>query len=76
MTALARMQQVFVEVFDDDDIEITDATTAKDVPDWDSLMHVSLIVALENEFGVRFDAAEITGLPDVGALRRVIESKL
>jgi acyl carrier protein len=76
MDVHTRLQQVFREVFDDDDIVIHDSTTAKDIPDWDSLMHVSLLVAIETEFSIRFASAEVSGLKDVGELRSVVEAKL
>lgn len=76
MDSHARLQQVFREVFDDEELEIDDSTTARDVPDWDSLAHVSLIVAVESEFKTRFTSAEVNGLKNVGELRRLIESKL
>lgn len=63
-----RLQQIFRNVFDNDDIVLADATTAKDIPEWDSLMHISLIVAVEKEFKVRLNAAEIGKLSDVGAM--------
>jgi acyl carrier protein len=71
-----KLQNVFRDVFDDDTIVIHDETTAKDIPDWDSLMHVTLMVAIERAFGIRFDAAEVTGLPNVGALAQVVERKV
>ncbi|MCB9673469.1 MAG: acyl carrier protein [Alphaproteobacteria bacterium] len=71
-----RLQQVFREVFDDDELEIHDHTTAKDIPEWDSLMHVSLLVAIEGEFGIRFASAEVSGLKNVGELRGVVETKM
>jgi acyl carrier protein len=71
-----RLQQVFREVFDDDDIVITDATTARDIPDWDSLAHVSLIVAVEQEFSVRFASSDVGGLKNVGELRQLIERNI
>lgn len=73
MEANARLQQVFREVFDDDDIVLTDATTARDIPDWDSLAHVSLIVAVEREFAIRFTSTEVNALKNVGELRLLIE---
>lgn len=76
MNANARLQQVFREVFDDDDIVVTDTTTAKDIPDWDSLAHISLIVAVESEFKVRFLGPEVAGLKNVGELRQLIERHL
>ena len=47
------------ELFDEYDGPITMATTARDIPQWDSLSHVRLIVFLEEELGVRFSTAEI-----------------
>lgn len=67
-TAHQRLQQVFRNVFDNDDIVLTDATTAKDIPEWDSLMHISLVVAVEKEFKVRLNAAEVGKLSNVGAM--------
>jgi acyl carrier protein len=66
------VQEVFREVFEDDALVITRATTAKDVAEWDSLTHVTLLVSLENRFGVRFKSAEVTGLKDVGELFDVL----
>jgi acyl carrier protein len=76
MSSLPRLIQVFREVFDDDTLVVKDETTAQDVPGWDSLTHVSLIVAVESEFGVRFSSGEINGLKNVGELRRLVEQKL
>jgi acyl carrier protein len=55
---------------------LEDTTVARDVPGWDSLTHVSLIVAIEREFKIRFTSGEITKLENVGALRKLVESKL
>jgi len=71
-----RLTQVFREIFDDDALVLEDTTVARDVPGWDSLTHVSLIVAIEREFKIRFTSGEITKLENVGALRKLVESKL
>ncbi len=63
-----RLNKVFREVFDDDEIVIRDDMTAEDIPEWDSLMHVSLVVAAEKEFGVNLNAAEIGYLKNVGEM--------
>jgi acyl carrier protein len=76
MSVQARLQQVFRETFDDDELVVHDELTAADVPDWDSLAHVSLIVAVEKEFRVRFTSAEVSALKRVGDLRRLVEAKL
>ena len=72
----ARLQQVFRETFDDDALVVTDDLAAEQVPDWDSLAHVSLIVAVEKEFRVRFTSAEVSALKRVGDLRKLVESRI
>ena len=72
---LNRLTEVFHEVFDDDDIELSRETTAADVEDWDSLMHVTLILAAEREFDVRFNSTEVAQLHDVGQLIDLIDAK-
>jgi acyl carrier protein len=74
-TTLDRINEVFREVFDDEDLEVTWATTARDIEGWDSLMHVTLLVNVEKRFGVRFSSSEVAGLKDVGELADLIESK-
>lgn len=64
--AYERVNRVFRDIFDDDSITVTDATTAADIEDWDSLEHINLIVALEEEFGMKFTMGEITGMKNVG----------
>ena len=66
---------VFRSVFDDDTLELRDAMTAKDVPDWDSLNHINLIVAVERSFRVRFTTREVIALEKVGDLVALIGAK-
>ena len=63
---LERLQAVLREVFGDDEIGVTEATTADQIDGWDSLMHVNLIIAVEKRFGVKFAAAEIAALKSEG----------
>jgi len=65
---LSRLNQVFQDVFDDDELTINSETTAPDVEGWDSLMHVTLVVNVEKAFGVRFSSSEVAGLKNVGEL--------
>lgn len=53
-------------VFSDNQISLTEATTADEVDGWDSLMHLNLIIALEKRFGIRFSTAEISNLKEAG----------
>jgi len=71
-----RLTDIFQSVFDDPDLRLTAAMTAKDVPEWDSLSHITLIVAIEREFRIRFTTAEVAGLMNVGDLADRIRKKL
>jgi len=70
-----RLNRVFREVFGDDGIEISDAMTAKDIDEWDSLMHIVLVVAVEKEFGLRLNAAEVGKLENVGAMIDILQAR-
>ncbi len=70
-----RLQNVFQEVFDDEDLEVTADTSAKTLPNWDSFAQVKLIVGLEEEFEVKFTTEEVATLSSVGELKRALQSK-
>ena len=71
-----KLNAVFQDVFDDDDILVRDETTAADIEDWDSLEHINLMVAIEKDFGMKFNMAEVTGLKNVGEMVDVILKRL
>lgn len=59
---------VFQDVFDDESLTIVDETTAEDIEDWDSLMHITLLSAVEEAFGIRFDMKAVHSLKNVGEM--------
>ena len=67
-TLMTRLTGVFREVFEDDSIKLQEDTTAKDIEEWDSLMHITLVLAVEKEFGLLLNAAEVGSLANVGAM--------
>lgn len=71
-----KLNEVFADVFDDDSIVVTDATTADDIEDWDSLEHINLIAAVEQEFGIKFNMGQIVTMKNVGEMVNIIESSL
>lgn len=71
-----RLQEVFRNVFDDEDITIFNEMTAKDIEDWDSLMHMHLILAIEKEFDIKFTTNEIMKASNVGEFIEMIEGKV
>jgi acyl carrier protein len=74
-TTLCRLQEVFRDVFDEENIKITEATNASDVDGWDSLMHVTLMVNVEKAFGLRFSSAEIANVKNVRALMQLVDKR-
>lgn len=76
MSTKDKLQEIMQEVFDDEDIEIEDDTTADDIDGWDSLTHVQLIVAVEKAFSVKFSTVEVMKLKNVGEFITLIEKKL
>jgi len=76
MELLERLNSIFCEVFDDDDIRITPEITANDVDGWDSLSHVNLIVTIESKFNIRFSQKELLTFKNVGDLLNCIHSKI
>lgn len=69
---LATLTELFRDVFDDDTLVLTPATTAADIAAWDSLNHISLLVAAEMRFGIKFRTAEMEELKNVGELAALI----
>jgi acyl carrier protein len=64
---LGEVNEVIRDVFGDDDISLSETSTAGDVDGWDSLMHLNVVIALEKRFGVRFSTAEISFLKEEGS---------
>jgi acyl carrier protein len=60
------VQQIFRDVFGDPEFVLIESVAAADVPGWDSLGHLNLIIALEKRLGLRFAAAEISRLKEDG----------
>ena len=73
---LQKLTPVFRDVFDNPELEISPSTTADDVEEWDSVNHITLIVEIEQKFGIKFQTAELDELKNVGELVRLIASKL
>ncbi len=70
-----RLNRVFQDVFDDNSIRITPKTTANDIDDWDSLEHITLISAVEREFGMKFKMGEISSMKNVGEMAQIINHR-
>ena len=69
---LADVAAIFRENFDDDSLQITRATCADDIEDWDSLEQINLLTAMEKKFGIKFKLDDVRGLANVGDMLDLI----
>lgn len=70
------VQDIFRDIFDEDDLVISDTTNSDHIEDWDSLNHINLVCAIEKEFSIKFALGELQELKDVGGMIDLMEEKL
>jgi acyl carrier protein len=70
-----RLNDIFLDVFDDDSISVTTNTTAADIEDWDSLSHITLMAAVEDEFRMKFSMKEVVEMKNVGEMVTIIAAR-
>jgi len=73
---LQQVEVILKEVLDENDITLTETTTANDVDGWDSLANIQLIVAIEKHFKIKFTSKEILSWKNVGEMLDCIQTKL
>ena len=70
-----RLKRIILNALQLEDFDIQDETTAGMVPGWDSLSHVRVVIAIEEDYGIRFKTLEVIRLKNVGELQRLIDAK-
>ena len=75
MKTLERVQDIFRDIFDMKDLNVSRTTSAANIEEWDSLTHISLVVGIEKEFGIKFALGELQALQNVGDMIDLIEKK-
>ena len=73
---LKELQPIFQDIFDDDELTVTNETDASQVEDWDSLAQIRLVASIEKKFAVKFTFAELQDLKNVGDMVDLIQKKL
>ena len=73
---LNKLQSIFCDVFDNEDLVITVVTVAEDIEEWDSLSHIQLTKDIEKQFGIKLTAREIMSWDNVGEMVEAIQCKL
>ena len=76
MNTLNIIQNIFRDIIDDCALVLSIESTPDDIEAWDSLAHINIIAACEEEFGVKFDIREITSIKGVDDLVQTIERKI
>ncbi len=73
---MEKIQDIFRDVFDDEELIVADSTSSDDIEEWDSLSHIQLVVAVEKAFGLKLTSKEILSWEDVGEMADAIPAKL
>ena len=73
---LEELQPIFQDIFEDDELSITAESNAATVEDWDSLAHITLIFAIEQEFEIKFALGELEAMKNVGDMVELMQTKL
>ena len=73
---LKDLNSIFINVFDDETIQIDPKTTASDISNWDSLNHIRLILEIESTYKIKFNLSEIEDLKNVGEFIKLLEKKI
>ncbi len=73
---LDRLQPIFREVLENDDLVITEMSSAKNIENWDSLAHINLVSVIEQEFKIRFALGELETLNNVGDMIELMKKKM
>ena len=76
MDKLAKLQDIFRDVLDDESIMLTRETSPDKTGGWDSFAHINVVAACEAEFSVKFDLNDYPRIKTVGDLMDMIEGKL
>ncbi len=71
-----KLNEIFIDVLDLDECELTDETSANDIEEWDSLSHIQLVFAIQKNFGVKFSSLEIMKWKKIGDLVNSLIEKL
>ncbi len=72
----ARLEEVFRQVFDNDQLTLRDDMTATDIEGWDSVAHINLMFGIEQAFGIRFKGNELADMTNIGELKQFLSGKV
>lgn len=71
-----KLQEIFRDILDLEDLVLEMETSANDVEEWDSLAHINLVVAIEKEYNIKFALGELQELKNIGDMVKLINKKV
>jgi acyl carrier protein len=72
---LIKLKNIFYDIFEDEDLTITEETSRKELKEWDSVAHVKLVLTIEDEFNMRFTTEEVASIKTVSDFIGAIEKR-
>jgi len=75
-TLLNQITTIFKDVLQNENIELTESSSAKDVDGWESATHMMIITEIENQFDIEFELDELWGMKNIGDLIGILKSKI
>ncbi|SCW27251.1 acyl carrier protein [Eubacterium ruminantium] len=73
---MVKLQEIFADVFGNDNLSINEETNADDIDAWDSLTNITILAAVQDEFSVSFEIDEIVAMKNVGEMIAAIAEKI
>lgn len=73
---LEKLNSIFQDAFDDEELTVSENTAAKDVDGWDSLMQITLVFSIESEWHIHFTVEDLDKLKNVGDMITMIQKKM
>jgi acyl carrier protein len=71
-----QLEEVFRQVFDNENLTLVDEMTASDIEGWDSVAHINLMFGIEQAFGIRFKGNELAEMKNISELKQFLASKV
>ena len=69
----AKLVEIVAELFDLEPAAVDDGLTPEDVELWDSMNHLRLVSAVEEEFQIKLSMQEIESIRSLAVLRALVE---
>lgn len=70
------LTEIFRDNFDEDDMELSEETTAEDIEGWDSMEQINLVVAIQKKFNIQFNVEEVNAMSNIGEMADLILKKV